>query len=269
MKIHFILVFALFSQSLLAQAVLVRVGDFYTDEGVIPPPWEIVHLDKRHAPTQYRIRAWDGVTGIEAVAEQSMALLARPLDINIEQTPVLCWLWRIDAPLVSADMHKKSGDDYAARVYVSFSMPDDALRMSTRIKLGLARSIYGDHVPDAAINYIWDNRYPVGTVQANAYTDRTRMLVVQSGPENAGRWVAQRRDVLEDAGQAFGDTRLTAVQMAVASDTDNTGETARAGFAQLHFVGRNTECSFLGLDQQVQGAKSPAVRFGPTLTTKR
>jgi hypothetical protein len=34
------------------------------------------------------------------------------------------------------------------------------------------------------------------------------------------------------------------VQLAVASDTDNTGETARAGFADLHFVGAEEPCEF-------------------------
>lgn len=61
-------------------------------------------------------------------------------------------------------MARKDGDDYAARVYVAFDLPDDALSWQTQIQLGLARQLYGDQVPDATINYVWDNRYPVGLV---------------------------------------------------------------------------------------------------------
>lgn len=37
---------------------------------------------------------------------------------------------------------------------------------------------------------------------------------------------------------------MKASLLAVASDTDNTKEQARAGFADLHFVGADVSCSF-------------------------
>jgi crotonobetainyl-CoA:carnitine CoA-transferase CaiB-like acyl-CoA transferase len=68
---------------------------------------------------------------------------------------------------------------------------------------------------------------------------RCSVAVVQrSGDGQAGRWVVERVDVLADAIRAFGSERPTARLLAVASDTDNTGERARAGFADLHFVAR-------------------------------
>ena len=47
-------------------------------------------------------------------------------------------------------------------------------------------------VPDAAINYVWDNLQPKGTERANACTDRTQMLVLRSDDADAGRWVWER-----------------------------------------------------------------------------
>jgi hypothetical protein len=94
-----------------------------------------------------------------------MALLGRTVAVDLKKTPILCWQWRIDAPVASADMNKKSGDDYAARVYLTFTVPPEQLGFATRTKLSLARSIYGNQVPDAAINYVWDNKQPVGTLQ--------------------------------------------------------------------------------------------------------
>lgn len=218
------------------------LDQFHGESAVVPAPWQVVQLDKKVPPTHYRLAIWDGVVAIEATADRSMALLARPVEVDLNRTPVLCWRWRVDAPLVKADMATKAGDDYAARVYVSFAMPPSELGLLTRAKLKLARSIYGDFVPDAAINYVWDNLYPVGTRKPNAYTGRTRMIVAESGASNAGKWVVARHDVQLDMVAEFGSERARLIQLSVASDTDNTGEHARAGFADFHFVERNAAC---------------------------
>ncbi len=118
----------------------------------------------------------------------------------------------------------------------------DTLSLGTRLALSLARALRGDQVPDAAINYIWDNRHPVGTWQPNAYTDRARMLVLRSGGAEAGRWVDERRDVAADFQRAFGHAPSRLTGMAIATDTDNTGEEARAGFADFRFVERDAAC---------------------------
>lgn len=218
----------------------VWVGRFASADGSIPAPWQIVQLDRDIPPTRYRLREWDGVMAVEAHAVKSMALLARPLDIDLARTPVLCWRWRIDAPLKNADMTTKAGDDYAAHVHLSFDWPPDTLGLGTR----LARSLRGKQVPvpDAAIAYLWDNRHAVGTWQANAYSDRTRMLVLRSGVAQAGRWVEERRDVDADFRQAFGRAPARLTGLAIASDTDNTGEEARAGFADLRLVAKDEPC---------------------------
>ena len=226
----------------MGQAATEWVGRFPAGAAGLPEPWRVQQLDERIAPTQYALKTWDGVVAVEAVAERSMALLGRPLDIDLEATPHLCWLWRVDAPLATADMRTKAGDDYAARVYLSFRIAPEALGLGTRAKLALARSIYGDQVPDAALNYVWDNRQPVGTSMPNAYTDRTRMIVLRSGTGDAGGWVIERRDVAEDFKRAFGEVPAQLSGIALASDTDNTGERARAGFAEFRFVSQDEPC---------------------------
>ena len=67
-------------------------------------------------------------------------------------------------------MTRKSGDDYAARLYVAFELPDEAINWQTRLELGIARTLYGERVPDAALNYVWDNHQPINTVLPNVFT---------------------------------------------------------------------------------------------------
>lgn len=210
--------------------------------GDLPAPWQVEQLNKDIPPTRYQLREWDGVPAVEAHAVKSMALLARPVVVDLGKTPILCWRWRIESPLKNADMTTKAGDDYAARVYLSFEVPPDTLGLGTRMALGLARSLRGNVVPDAAINYLWDNRHPVGTWQPNAYTDRARMLVLRTGAADAGRWVTERRDVSADFQKAFGHAPAKLTGLALASDTDNTGEEARAGFADFRFVSKDDAC---------------------------
>jgi hypothetical protein len=170
-----------------------------------------------------------------------MSLLARPITVDLNATPVLCWRWRIGATLSQADMLRREGDDYAARVYVSLRLPASALGLGLRAQLALARAMWGPDVPDAAINYVWDNRQPVGTTRPNAYTDRAQMIVLRSGDADAGRWVWERVDVRRDVTRLFG-AGAEAVQLAVTADTDNTQSSARSGFADFHFVAAERSC---------------------------
>ncbi|MEX2515599.1 MAG: DUF3047 domain-containing protein [Gammaproteobacteria bacterium] len=206
---------------------LLATSDFSTDAEDIPPePWSIVRFDENIPATIYRRVNRDRIEAIEASADASMALLARPINIDLQQTPVLCWRWRVERLPDNAGMKTKAGDDYAARVYVAFELPTEAMALTTRIKLGLARRIYGEHLPDAAINCVWDNRYPIGTHKPNAYIDRAHMLVVQSSSELGGQWLEERRNVLTDAKRYIGTKNPQPSLLAIATDTDDTGKYA-------------------------------------------
>jgi Protein of unknown function (DUF3047) len=204
-------------------------------------PWREVRLGSSIKPNRFVRRSWDGLPALEVLSDGSMSLFARPVTVDLTATPVLCWRWRVAAPLVAADLRTRAGDDYAARLYLSLAIPDADKSFALRAQLRLARSIWGADVPDAAVNYVWDNRQPVGTERPNAYTDRTTMVVQRSGAADAGRWVQERRNVAADITRLHGP-RATLVQVAVTADTDNTGEQAQAGFAALHFVAENEPC---------------------------
>jgi hypothetical protein len=96
-------------------------------------------------------------------------------------------------------------------------------------------------VPTAALCYVWDNHHPVGTSQWNPYTDRVRMIVLESGSARAGGWVEERRDLERDFRTWFPESShpvpaITGV--AAGNDTDQTGEAATAWFGDLHLEPR-------------------------------
>lgn len=221
----------------------VWVGRFDPSHGTsLPSPWQVIRVNRNAPATEYRVRMWDGVPSVEALADNSMALLARPVTVDLARTPILCWRWRVDSVIASADMKRKSGDDYAARVYVAFSLPPESMSTMTRLSLSAGRRLFGQDLPDAALNYVWDNRYPVDTALPNAYTDRVRMRVVQTGNAHSGRWISEQRDVAADFAAHFGATPPTISSIAIAADTDNTHTRAHAGFADIRFVPRGVSC---------------------------
>jgi hypothetical protein len=217
------------------------VGRFSTT-GAPPPPWhELGRSGLR--PTQYRVTAVAGRIAVQATFDSSMSMLARPVAVDLTKTPVLCWSWYIDHPVAKADMTKKSGDDYAARVYVGFDIPDAALSGSDKFKLAIARAFFGKDLPDATLVYVWDNNHPVGTARKSAYSDRTQLIVAETGAARAVSWVSERVDLASDFAKAFANSKGRPVGVAIAADGDNTRSKGRAAFADIHFVGRGQNCA--------------------------
>lgn len=198
--------------------------------------WQVLKPAPKANDTRYSLVKNDGKTVLQADADRSMSGLIHAVRVDLRQYPVLRWRWKIRAPLKSADMTSKEGDDYAARIYVMFDYPNEKLSFGTRAKLKIAESFYGQKIPTAALNYIWDNRQPVGTIQPNTYTDRARMIVVQSGSVRAGQWITETRDLTADFRAAFGEDAPDVVAVALATDTDNTGESATAWYGDIEFL---------------------------------
>jgi hypothetical protein len=208
---------------------------------LVPQDWQEIKLNDTLKPNQFQFRTSGGSQLVEIESKGSMSLLARPISVDLDKTPVLCWRWRVNRVLETADMSERQGDDYAARLYLSVEIPPEQQSFGLRLQLGLARTIWGANVPDGAINYVWDNRHPVDTRMPNAYTDRVTMIVAQTGDKNVGQWVWQRRNVKADIGALFPSSSKL-VQIALAADTDNTGESVRAEFSGIQFIDERSTC---------------------------
>lgn len=206
-----------------------------------PNHWQEVTLGKDIRPNTFEFQSADGKQLLRIESNASMSMMATTVEVDLTQTPVLCWRWRVNRTLNKANMTERFGDDYSARLYLSVAIPKAEQSIGLRLQLGLARSIWGDQIPDGAINYVWDNRQPLGTEMPNAYTDRVTMVVTQSGNAKAGQWVQQSRDVAQDIQRLF-TSSATPVQIALAADTDNTGEAVVAEFSDVAFAASPAQC---------------------------
>jgi hypothetical protein len=184
----------------------------------------------------------DGRTVLRAHAESAFGTIAFETHVDMGAKPLLAWRWKIDHVVAGADTRTRKGDDYAARVYVTFAVPASALSVAERAKLKVAAALHGADMPTASLCYVWDNRLPVGTLRASPYTDRVRTIVLRSGNGEAGKWVSEVRDLDADFRAAFGAENPGPVPavtgIAIGNDSDQTGDTVTAWFGDFAWQAR-------------------------------
>ena len=200
----------------------------------LPAGWRELVPSRSKAPA-FALVDDGGTTVLRVHSEDAAGAAAYALHIDPAGRPILSWRWKVDRVVQRADLAAKAGDDFAARLYVFFDVPSSELPFADRVRIALARLLHGGDLPSTALCYVWDNRHPVGTAAWSPYTDRVRMIVLESGPARAGRWVDERRDLVADYRAAFGArAALHAVSgIAVGNDTDQTHETATAWFGDV------------------------------------
>ena len=201
----------------------------------LPQNWKPLGVSSTIPRTRYSLVDDGGTTVIKAEANASAAGLIRSIKVNLAEFPTLTWRWKISNLYKNSDIHSKQGDDYPARVYVMFDYPLEKLSFIDRIKLRIARALHDPNLPSATICYVWDNTAPAGTIVASSYTSLVRMIVVESGASRVNQWLAPERDVAADFKAAFGDAAPPVVAVAIATDSDNTGESAVAFYGDISF----------------------------------
>lgn len=200
-----------------------------------PPGWTQLTFKKIPTHTSYQLVQDGDTTVVKAVSEASASGLTKEVTIDPREYPVVRWRWKIDNLLARSDVRRKGGDDYPARLYITFAYEPDRVPFGKKLKYLAGRALFGD-IPIAALNYIWDRSTPAGTIVANAYTDFAQMVVVQSGAVNVGRWAQEERNVYQDYVRAFGEEPPKINGVAIMSDTDDTQDRVTAYYGDIAFI---------------------------------
>jgi len=140
------------------------------------------------------------------------------LSFSAEQCPLINWRWRVSNIIQAADVTRKEGDDGAAKLYVVFDGPS-----------------YWNPFDKRILVYLWDNVSSVGSILPNPWLpEKERMVILESGKDKVGRWVAEQVNLLEDFKRAFpGEEPGDVEGLAFLADTDNTHSKVSAGFDDL------------------------------------
>ncbi len=167
--------------------------------------------------TRYQLQTLGGVLVLKADSQTAGSGLFKEQRIDLEKTPFLNWSWRITNRLTGLDEQSKSGDDYAARVYVV-------------VKGGLA------FWQTKAINYVWASNTAKGAVWPNAFAGDHAMMLALRGPEAPlNAWQTEKRNVRADLQKLFGADLPVIDAVALMTDTDNSKQHVSAFYGDIWF----------------------------------
>ncbi|SJM96295.1 conserved exported hypothetical protein [Crenothrix polyspora] len=207
----YVMLLMLLGKSPCADDNLLMLGDFSSGS--------LTHWQSREFKnqTQYQVIDDDGTNVLKAESVNSASGLFREQRIDLQKTPILNWRWRVDNALGKINEQSRSGDDYAARIYVV-----------TRGGLAFWRT--------KAINYVWASTTPKGKPWPNAFAgDNVMMMALRSSDDKIGTWYTEKRNVLADFKQQFHEDIPYVDAVAIMTDTDNTQSKATAYYGDIYF----------------------------------
>ncbi|WP_428354508.1 DUF3047 domain-containing protein [Methyloprofundus sp.] len=167
--------------------------------------------------TQYQIVNLNKQSVLQAKSAASASSLYKEIHIDLQKTPYLNWSWRIEKKLSISDEQSKQGDDFSARIYLII-----------KGKWGFWQT--------RAINYVWANHSPANTAWANPFAgDSVMMVAVRSNSDNVKQWYSEKRNVLADFKNLFGEDIRFVDGLAIMTDTDNSAGNAVSYYADIYF----------------------------------
>lgn len=171
--------------------------------------------------TSYMLARVDGTFVLKAVSLNSASGLIKKIHVDIDKYPFLNWRWRIENQISGRfDETQKSGDDYAARIYV----------------LTGSRFFFWNI---QALNYVWAKNSPKGSVWPNAFAkDNALMTALRSSGDPVSVWQVEKRNIREDFKTLLGREVRFIDAVVIMSDTDNTQKQVTAYYGDIYFSSR-------------------------------
>jgi hypothetical protein len=175
---------------------------------------EVIILDKRKTgaladwdkPVLFGSANWkvvddSGEQVLKLRTESSSFALEKNTTVDLTRTPYLEWEWKATVLPTGGNVASPEADDQAGQLLVVFSKTFFERRK--------------------VITYIWDPTAPKGTIAAGAgpiYLN-VKAIVVESGYRQIGKWLLEKRNVVEDFQAVFGETpeRVVAIRMQINS----------------------------------------------------
>ena len=167
--------------------------------------------------TTYSLENLEGKNCVKGVSNNSASTLYFRQRLSCDKDPFLRWKWKAEkfpARKEKENLTDKGEFDFVAQVYVVFSA-----------KFFLNAK---------AIQYVWAENLPVGTVSSSPYTKNVKLLVLESGI--AEGWKEEQRDIKADFRELFGEeTEKDVDAISFMTDADSTNSTACAYYTDIAF----------------------------------
>jgi hypothetical protein len=167
--------------------------------------------------TSYQLLQLKDKKVLMAESQDSASGLIKKIHVDLKKYPYLNWSWSIENRLDIKNEKIKSGDDYAARIYVV---------VDGGIMLWRTR----------AVSYVWANEASKGEIWQNAFAGKNAiMMALRSRQDKTSTWYSEKRNVYEDLKRLFGTEFHFIDAIALMTDTDNSHGQVKSYYGDIYF----------------------------------
>jgi hypothetical protein len=183
----------------------------------IPPGWKGEAFGRR-ADYDFTIEQGGGRRVIHLESRDEHSTIARDITgkVNLKETPILEWTWKVTILPTGGDLRRKEATDMAAQLYVVWPRVPALLR--SRI-----------------IGYVWDATTPVTTIVKSQKTGTVTFVVMRSGSGDLGKWLTERRNVAEDYAKIYGEFPDNPGAITISIDSNDTHSSAESFMGAIVF----------------------------------
>jgi hypothetical protein len=180
----------------------------------IPEGWQ---LDKKSGDPQVKVEQTGDLAYVRFISNNSSFGLRKEMNFSIKEYPYLNWKWKTTRLPEKGDFLKKETDDQAAQMYVVF--PRFPAKLNTEI-----------------VGYLWEsNPKNKGREGESPAWSKSKVIVLQAGPEKLNQWVQEKRNVYEDYKKLFKKEPPKAGGLSIYINTQHTQGKAESFFSQIYF----------------------------------
>jgi hypothetical protein len=211
----------------------------------IPLSWESRSLGR---PARYDLSvvAEGGRNVLHLVSDDEHTVIGKPLHVNLKDTPILEWSWKVVALPTGADLRRKETSDSAVALFVAWRRVPEFLR-------------------SRLIGYAWDTATQGPPVFGSPKTRTVTYVVVRSGAADLGRWITERRDVWADYRAIYGSDPETPSLLSISIDTNDTRSHAESFIGPILFRRRAVSTAPSSPAAAASGpSRAPQLRRRPT-----
>jgi hypothetical protein len=209
------------------------LGDFSKQASSLPESWDTLTFGSIDEHTSYALVKDQNIKVVKALSDSSASGLTKKIRFNPKEYPYLSWRWKVNKAIAGTDVTTKSGDDYAARIYVMFKYDLKDLSEDEQSRISWYKFFNGKLPPLATLNYIWGNEMAIGRIVSSPYTERVKMVILKNKDSILQKWHIEERNIYEDYIKAFGEEPKDVISVAIMTDTDNTNAMAESYFGDI------------------------------------
>lgn len=205
------------------------------DSTLIADGWSEITFDGK-TPNRF---VPDQSGGVAVKSEESVSLIQRQLDVDLDETPFLSWRWQVAKAAPATDLGIKGEDDRSLALYVAFPFVTEEATAFERMRRAIVEKVAGKEAPGRVLTYVWGGSRERGEQVKSPYLGQSGMItILRPASTEASTWFEEIVDLKGDYLRTFGSKAPDPISIAIGADTDDTESMAEGVITNLNFKAR-------------------------------